>query len=136
MKFPMVRIAKDGFDGPVVQRSDELGAGAESEPQHRVTEIGRGFVERANRVFLRRRTLAESFDLWKDEPHPMAFLATREQFALNLVVDASLGVEKALEMVGIIGWIHCRSTCCTLRMSITQGCAERNQIWRVGRSSA
>src|ERR1700676_5769166 len=109
MKFPMVRITEDGFDGRVVQRSDELGAGAESVPQHWVVEIGHGFVERANRVFLRGRTLAESFDLWKDEPHPMAFLAAHEQFALSLVVDASLGVEEALEMVGIA--IHCRSTC-------------------------
>src|ERR1700722_906643 len=110
MKLIVVRIAEDGFDGRVVQRNDELGAGAESVPQHRMIEIGHGFVERANRVFLRRRALAESFDLWKYEPHPMAFLAAREQFALNPVVDASLGVEEALEMEGIIGWIHCRTT--------------------------
>jgi hypothetical protein len=68
-----------------------------------VRKIGFGFVDTSNRVFLGRRARAETFDLGKNEPHPMGFLLAGLQFVPDLAVDGVLRVDEALQVVGVGG---------------------------------
>jgi hypothetical protein len=48
---------------------------------------------------LRHRAETESRQLGKDEPHPVAALASSRQFIDHLLVDAFLRSDKALQLV-------------------------------------
>src|ERR1022692_20583 len=106
MEFEVVRIAEDILYRPAIDRRDEARAFTQSRAEQRMVQVSLCFVARCDRILLRHSAASESFDLWKNEPHPMALLAARTQFARGLIVDAALGVDEALQVVGIAGSGH------------------------------
>jgi len=68
----------------------------------RMLQIRNRFFKGADRVEVRRRTVAESLKLRKDEPHPVAALAAFAQFTYHLRVDGAMGIEKSLKLVWIV----------------------------------
>jgi hypothetical protein len=67
-----------------------------------MAQIRRGFRYRVDAKEFRNATVAESSDLWKYEPHPMAAFASRSKLRTYLFIDAALSVHKALQIVWII----------------------------------
>src|SRR5271163_520626 len=68
-------------------------------------EIGARLVERGEAVELGGRGMAEPAQLREDEPHPVAALAPRSQFAEGGFVDGRLRRHEAVEVEGVAG--HC-----------------------------
>ena len=59
-----------------------------------------------NTVLLRLQACAQAFELRKDVPHPMRFLATLLKFQNDLVVDHVLGLDKMRKGFGRANGIH------------------------------
>jgi hypothetical protein len=66
-----------------------------------MSKIGAGFAQRGNAVMLRRWTQPQSPKLGKDEPHPVALLRSSVEFGKGSLIEASLGIDEALEIIGI-----------------------------------
>lgn len=99
-------MAEDILYRPATDRGDEARAFAQSRPEHGMVQVCLCFVARRDRILLRHGAASKSFDLWKNEPHPMALFSACTQFADGLIVDAELGVDEALQVVGVRGWGH------------------------------
>src|SRR5258708_3915876 len=74
---------------------------------------------RADREMARGLAAAESGDLGKDEPHPMAALAPGAQLGDHVFIDWRLRIDEALEVERIAhtGLLHCR---------VRSACSEQN----------
>lgn len=101
----MIRIAEDLFARSAVDGIRELGAFAQSKTKQVMGKIGFGFLDAGDGISLRGGTRTQSFDLRKDEPHPVRCLLARAQFVADLPIDPVLGVEESLQIVGVGG--HC-----------------------------
>jgi hypothetical protein len=79
-ELEIVGKAEDVAGRAALDRVHQLRASAQSGPQRRVSEIGRGFGKRGNRVALGDGTPAEPPELREDEPHPVALFMPATQF--------------------------------------------------------
>lgn len=77
MEFPVVGIAEDPGDIAVLGLDDEFGALAQSLAELRVLGITARFIEGMERESLGHVAVAETHELWENEPHPMRLLFTR-----------------------------------------------------------
>ena len=66
-------------------------------------QINPGFISGGNGVLNRGRSSTQSFNLRKDEPHPVALFVSGSEFRKNVIDDRSLGDHKPFEVVGIAG---------------------------------
>jgi hypothetical protein len=64
-------------------------------------QVRPGFFEGRKRELPGHMTVSETLNLRKDEPHPMARLASIAQFGTHLIIDRILRVHETLEIVGI-----------------------------------
>src|SRR5262245_57494288 len=63
-------------------------------------QIGLRFIERRNRESSCRRTVSQTFDLGKDEPHPVTALLSRLKFRPHVLVNRILSADKPLKIIG------------------------------------
>lgn len=75
--------------GPPGDRVDRRRAGAQAIAQNRVPQVGPRFIQSADRIVLGHRAHAETGELRKDEPHPVAALGTGGQFGQRLNTQTS-----------------------------------------------
>ncbi len=95
----------------------------EARPEHGVREIGARLGEPGDAVTPRGAAAAEAAELRKDEPHPVALLAPRREFAAHVAHHRGLRGDEAREVEGIV---HARA-------SVAPVCEARQ---RAGRAAA
>jgi len=78
-----------------------LGAFDQAGSQDGVGEVGGGFVEGLDGEALGNGAEAEALDLGEDEPDPVGGFALVAEFGEDFGVDGGLGVEEALQVVGV-----------------------------------
>src|SRR3546814_578364 len=71
-----------------------------------MVEIGLGFIKRCERIILRSGAVAESCDLRKNEPHPVALFLPTADLGECCVIGLGLRFDKAVEVVGLIHGLH------------------------------
>src|SRR3546814_16242716 len=64
-----------------------------------MVEIGLGFIKRCERIILRSGAVAESCDLRKNEPHPVALFLPTADLGECCVIGLGLRFDKAVEVV-------------------------------------
>src|SRR3546814_21072061 len=71
-----------------------------------MVEIGLGFIKRCERIILRSGAVAESCDLRKNEPHPVALFLPTADLGECCVIGLGLRFDRAVEVVGLIHGLH------------------------------
>ena len=99
----MVWVAEDILDRAAVEGINQSRAFTKSDAEKRMIKVRFRFADPVNREFLGGAAYSQTFDLGKNEPHPVTFLATAAQFAAHLRVDRELRIDEALQAVGIGG---------------------------------
>jgi hypothetical protein len=66
-----------------------------------VLKIGARFFEGGDSIILRGRAEPKPTELRKDEPHPVALLRPADELGERGLINAVLGIDEALEIVGI-----------------------------------
>src|SRR2546429_8736159 len=74
-EFQVIGVAEDLLDRTTLDAVHQPRALAQARPQDRVREIGARLLDGGKRVAPCRGARAETLQLWKDEPHPVAILA-------------------------------------------------------------
>src|SRR3546814_14593001 len=64
------------------------------------------FIKRCERIILRSGAVAESCDLRKNEPHPVALFLPTADLGECCVIGLGLRFDKAVEVVGLIHGLH------------------------------
>lgn len=105
VELEIVGVGEDLLGGALGGGSEgEGGALAEARAKGGVGEVGEGFRAAGDGEVLGGGGGAEAANLGKDEPHPVRSLEAGGELGVDLRVDGGLGVEEALEVVGIGGW--------------------------------
>ena len=79
-----------------IDAQDKFRAFPQADAEQAMRQVGLRLLESGNSIFFRRRAESEPAQLWKYEPHPVGPLGPRGQLLRHLLVDARLGIDKAL----------------------------------------
>ena len=82
----------------LLARHDEPRAFDQTGSEHVMAKVSDGFSARADREAPRHRAEAETRDLRKDEPHPVASFAPARKLLDDLSIDRLLGLYEAPEI--------------------------------------
>ena len=99
-EFEVIRRTEHGVRVASIDGQGQIGTFFQSRSQKIVTEIGTRFVKSGNAEVQGHRTAPETFELGKDEPHPVASFATVGQFPDDCRVDRLMGRHETAKAEG------------------------------------
>src|SRR5580704_14430356 len=100
-ELQLIDNTKDLPSGSALDLERKPRAFQQPRPEHRMGEIGQGFVQRRDGEPNRRRALPESRDLRKDEPHPVALFPPCPKLLADFGVDGRLRLHEALQVKAV-----------------------------------
>jgi hypothetical protein len=100
-EFHIIRRAEDLVRRASFDSIHQSRTFLQSGPENRMREITRSLLAPGNSIVNRCRAMPEPAKLWKDEPHPVAGLASVAQLNKDAGVDGILRLHKPLEIVPV-----------------------------------